>query len=105
MDNIQFFIYLAIMAISTYLIRAIPFVLAKTDIKNTFIRSFLYYIPYAILAAMTFPAVFFATKNPISAAVGVVLAVIFALWKKNLLIVSVIACVGVFVTELVLRLL
>ena len=103
MDNIQFFIYLAIMAVSTYLIRAIPFALSTRKISNTFIRSFLCYIPYAVLSAMTFPAVFYATKNPISAAVGVVIAVILALFKRGLMTVAVAACSGVFITELILR--
>lgn len=103
MDNIQFFIYLAIMAVSTYLIRAIPFALASKKIENTFIKSFLCYIPYAVLAAMTFPAVFYATKNPVSATVGVIIAFILALFKRGLMTVAVAACAGVFITEIVLR--
>ncbi len=102
MDNIQFFIYLAIMALSTYLIRAIPFALSRRKIENTFVKSFLCYIPYAVLAAMTVPAVFFSTKNPISAIVGVIVAVILALFKRGLLTVAVAACAGVFATEIVL---
>ena len=103
MDNLQFFIYLAIMAVSTYLIRAIPFALSNRKIENTFIKSFLLYIPYAVLSAMTFPAAFYATKNPVSATVGVVIAVILALFKRGLMTVAVAACTGVFVTELILR--
>ena len=55
MDTVLFFIYLAVMAGVTYLIRAIPFVLCKGEVKNVFIRSFLTYVPYAVLGAMTFP--------------------------------------------------
>lgn len=103
MDNLQFVIYLAIMAISTYLIRAVPFASASSLIKSSFIKSFLQYIPYAILAAMTFPAVFYATKSPLSALVGVVIAVILALFKQSLLTVAVTACAGVYVAELIMR--
>ena len=56
----NFFLYLLILSGSTYLIRAIPFACVKRTIENTFIRSFLYYIPYAVLAAMTFPAVIYS---------------------------------------------
>ncbi len=103
MDNIQFFIYLGIMAGTTYLIRVIPFALARHKINNTFVKSFLTYIPYAVLSAMTIPAVFYATKNPISAAVGVVVAVILALFNRGLMTVAIAASAGVFVTEIILR--
>lgn len=58
MKNSVFFIYLLILAGSTYLIRVIPFIAIKEKINNSFVRSFLYYIPYAVLTAMTIPAVF-----------------------------------------------
>ena len=61
MKNSVFFIYLLILAGSTYLIRVIPFIAIKEKINNSFVRSFLYYIPYAVLTAMTIPAVFYAT--------------------------------------------
>ena len=62
MKNSVFFIYLLILAGSTYLIRVIPFIAIKEKISNSFVRSFLYYIPYAVLTAMTIPAVFYATN-------------------------------------------
>ena len=62
MNNYVFFLYLLILAGSTYLIRVIPFVAIKNKINNRFIRSFLAYIPYAVLTAMTIPAVFYATN-------------------------------------------
>ncbi len=102
MDNGQFLIYLLIMAGSTYLIRAIPFAVIKKKIKNTFVRSFLYYIPYTVLAAMTFPAALYATGSVISAAVGLLIAVILAIFDKDLTIVAIASCVGVYLTELVL---
>jgi len=67
-----FFKYVAVMALVTYFLRALPFVLVKKKITNVYIRSFLEYIPYGVLAAMTFPAVFSATGSSLSAVAGVV---------------------------------
>ena len=98
----EFFIYLLIMAGSTYLIRVIPFVLVKNQIKNRTVRSFLYYIPYAVLTAMTIPAIFLATSSPISAVVGLIVAVCLALKGKSLTVVALIACAAVYLTEVIL---
>lgn len=100
MNNYVFFLYLLILAGSTYLIRVIPFVAIKNKINNRFIRSFLAYIPYAVLTAMTIPAVFYATNWWAGAAVGLIVAVIFALKEKGLTVVAIAACVAVFVVEL-----
>lgn len=100
MDNKTFFLYLLILAGSTYLIRVIPFVAIKQKINNRFIRSFLYYIPYAVLTAMTIPAIFYATNWWAGAATGLVVAVIFAIRGKGLTTVAVAACAAVFLTEL-----
>ncbi len=100
MNNYVFFLYLLILAGSTYLIRVIPFVAIKNKINNRFIRSFLAYIPYAVLTAMTIPAVFYATNWWAGAAAGLIVAVIFALKEKGLTIVAIAACVAVFVVEL-----
>ena len=100
MNNYVFFLYLLILAGSTYLIRVIPFVAIKNKINNRFIRSFLAYIPYAVLTAMTIPAVFYATNWWAGAAAGLIVAVIFALKKKGLTVVAIAACVAVFVVEL-----
>jgi branched-subunit amino acid transport protein len=99
MSTLQFFLYLAIMAGSTYLIRAVPFALIQKKIESRFLRSFLSYIPYAVLTAMTIPAVFYATRSVISAAVGLVVAIVFALRGKGLTEVAVAACIGVILTE------
>ena len=64
----NFYVYLLVMAGVTYLIRMLPLVLLKKKITNRFLLSFLYYIPYAVLAVMTVPAIFSATANPIAAA-------------------------------------
>lgn len=99
MDMKSFFIYLVIMAGSTYLIRAIPFALVKQKIENRFIKSFLYYIPFAVLSAMTFPAILYGTDYVLSAAIGFVVAILFAAKGKSLTTVAVAACVAVFVVE------
>lgn len=98
----EYWIYLAIMALSTYLIRSVPFALVRKKIENPFLRSFLYYIPYAVLTAMTVPAVFFAAGNVAAAAVGFGLALVFALRNKSLTTVAVAACAGVFLTDLLM---
>lgn len=98
-----FFIYLAVMAGVTYLIRLIPFVLFKNKIENTFIKSFLYYVPYAVLGAMTFPAIFSSTGNTISAVAGCVVALILAWFEKSLLLVAACASLAVLVTEILLK--
>ncbi len=97
-----FFIYLFIMAVSTYLIRVIPFVLVRKQIDNRFIRSFLHYIPYAVLTAMTIPAIFTATSSVISACVGFIIAVILALRNKSLTVVALVSCLSVYLTELII---
>ncbi len=76
----------------------------KHQIKNRFIRSFLYYVPYAVLGAMTFPAIFYSTDYLASAIVGTVVACILAYFGKSLLTVSVFSCVAVFITELIILL-
>lgn len=98
-----FFIYLLIMAGSTYLIRAIPFAAVNKKIENRFIRSFLYYIPYTVLAAMTLPGALYATGNMLSAVAGILVAVAFAVKNKGLTTVAVAACIAVLAVEAVLR--
>lgn len=105
MDSKQFFIYLTIMAGSTYLIRAIPFAAISKKIENRFIRSFLYYIPYTVLTVMTLPGALLATGSVISAAVGLVIAVLVAVKWKNLTLTAVAACISVYITETVMTLL
>lgn len=103
MNHETFFIYLLLMAGSTYLIRAIPFVAVRKKIKNKTIRSFLAYIPYAVLTAMTLPAILYATDSIWSAAVGFGVAVVMALFNFGLLPVAVAACLGVYVTEWIMN--
>lgn len=81
-------IYIAVMAGVTYLIRMIPFTFFRRKIKSRFFRSFLYYIPYAVLSAMTIPAIFYCTGNVITAAAGTVVAVILAYFDLPLIVVA-----------------
>lgn len=87
------------MAGVTYLIRMLPLVLAKKEITNTYIKSFLYYVPYACLAAMTFPAILHATDSIYSALAGFAVAIIAAYKEKSLLTVALLACAAVFIVE------
>ncbi len=104
MNNLNL-LYIAIMALATYLVRILPLVLLRKEIKNVYIRSFLYYVPYVTLAAMTFPAILSATANPLSGAVGLICAVIIAYVDGNLFKVSVGACVAVYIAEFIMGLL
>ena len=99
MKNSIFSIYLLILAGTTYLIRVIPFTAIKEKINNRFIRSFLYYIPYAVLTAMTIPAIFYATNWWVGAVAGLLVAVLFALKGKGLTTVAIASCVAVFLVE------
>lgn len=99
----DFWVYLLIMAASTYLIRAVPFAVIQNRIENRFVRSFLYYIPYAVLTAMTIPAVFYETEYILSASIGLIFAVLFAFKEKSLTTVAVAACTAVFIAEAILK--
>lgn len=97
---------LAVMAGVTYLIRMLPLVIFRKKIENTFIKSFLYYIPYAVLAAMTFPAIFSSTGGGIwSALAGLAVALLLAFFEKGLVTVALCACGAVFITEWLMQLL
>lgn len=102
MDNKQYFLYLAILAGSTYLIRVIPFIAIKEKLTNRFVLSFLKYIPYAVLTAMTLPAALYATSSLASAAAGIIVAILLALKNKSLTIVAIAACVTVYLAELII---
>lgn len=94
---------IAVMALVTYLIRMLPLTLFRKKIKSRFALDFLYYVPYAVLAAMTFPSVFYSSDGIISAVAGTVVALVLAFFEKGLLTVAVSACGGVFVVELITR--
>lgn len=97
------FLYMAVMAGVTYLVRMLPLVVFRKKIKNKFIKSFLYYIPYAVLAAMTFPAVFSSTGSIWSAVAGLIVALLLALFEKGLVTVALSSCASVFIIEILMR--
>ena len=93
-------LYIAVMALVSYTIRVLPLTLIRKPIRNTFIQSFLYYVPYVTLAVMTFPAILHATQSPISGAVALIAGIIAAWLGAGLFPVSVICCALVFLIEL-----
>jgi branched-subunit amino acid transport protein len=99
----KIYLYILVMSLTTYLIRALPLLFFKKPIKSRFVRSFLHYVPVACLTAMTFPAILYTTDHLISGAVGLALAVALALKKKSLITVSAAACLGVFLTEQLMK--
>ncbi len=100
----RFALYLLVMAGVTYLVRMLPLVLVKGKIENRFIKSFLYYIPYAVLSVMTVPAIFYATASPYSALVGFAVALVLAYLERGLMTVAMSACGAVLASELILML-
>ena len=93
------YLYILVMALTTYLIRMIPLTLLKKPIKNRFLLSFLHYVPTACLTAMTFPAILYATEHIISGAIGFGIGVILALKKQSLIVVATVSCATVFLIE------
>lgn len=100
----DFWIYLLILAGSTYLIRAIPFALMQKKVTNVYVKSFLHYIPYAVISAMTLPAALYATGNIISGAAGLIVGGFFAYKNKGLTLVAIISCVTALAVECLLLL-
>ena len=99
------YLYILVMAVTTYLVRALPLTLFKKPIRSRFIRSFLHYVPVACLTAMTFPAILYGTEHMVSGAAALVIAVILALKGKSLIIVAASSCAAVFIAEQLIRLL
>lgn len=95
-------IYIAVTAVSTYLIRMIPLVAIQKKIENRFFRSFLFYVPYAVLASMIMPAVFYATGDMKASAVGFVTAMILPIVRKNIVTVACASCIAAFAALLLL---
>lgn len=101
----KIYLYIIVMAVTTYLIRAIPLLFMRKPIRSVFIRSFLHYVPVACLTAMTFPAILYTTDNILSGAVGLAAAVILALKNKSLILVAAAGCCAVYLTDLLIRIL
>ncbi len=94
-----------VMALTTYFIRMIPFVFVRKKIENRFIQSFLYYIPYSVLSAMTIPSIFYATGDLASAIVGTIIAIVLAYRNCPLIVVALAASAAAYATMLVTPLL
>lgn len=95
-------VYILIMAGVTYLIRMLPLTLFRRKITSRFFRSFLHYIPYAVLSAMTIPAIFYSTGSVSTAAVGTLVAVVLAYFKKPLIVVALAASAAALLAGFVL---
>lgn len=95
-------LYILVMAGVTYLIRLLPLTLIKKEIKNNYIKSFLYYVPYVTLSVMTFPSILYATRSVISGGAALLAAIVLAYRGKSLFTVSLFACATVFLLELFL---
>ena len=90
------------MAAVSFTIRALPVTLIKKPIKNQFIQSFLYYVPYVTLAVMTFPAIIHATQSPISGAIALIIGILVAWFGFDLFKVAITCCATVFIIEMFL---
>ena len=96
--------YILIMAAVTYLIRMAPFVLFRKKIRSRFLRSMLYYLPYAVLSAMVIPAVFSSTGSLLTAVVGLAVAILLAVLNRSLLVVALGASASAYLTGLLVQL-
>lgn len=101
---VHIIIYILVMAGVTYLIRMTPFVLFRKKIENRFVRSLLYYLPYAVLSAMVIPDVFYSTGSVVTAAVGLAVACLLAFLNRSLIVVALGASAAVYLTGLVINL-
>ncbi len=93
------------MGLTTYLIRMIPLVLFRRKIRSPFLRSFLHYTPYAVLGAMTLPAILYSTGSVVTAAVGLAVALVLSYFRRSLLTVAVAGCASALVTGWLMTLL
>ncbi|MBQ8590614.1 MAG: AzlD domain-containing protein [Firmicutes bacterium] len=93
------YLYILVMAGVTYLIRVLPLTLIRQQIKSQFIQSFLHYVPYATLSAMTFPAILTSTSSMIAATGGFIVAMVAAWKERSLVQVAAFACITVFILE------
>ena len=103
-EILRFFLYLLVMAGVTYLVRMLPMVFCRKKIKSRFVRSFLYYVPYTVLAVMTVPGIFYSTGSLASAISGAAVAVLLAILGRSLLTVAAGSALGVLIVEIILKL-
>ena len=93
------YIYIAAMAVTTYLVRMLPLAVFRKPIKSRFVRSFLHYVPYACLAAMTFPSILQDTASVFSGVAALVVAVVLAYFDQSLIVVALCSSAAVFIVE------
>lgn len=105
MSNASYFMYILVMAGVTYLLRMLPMTLVKGEIKSKFLKSFIYYVPYAVLSAMTIPAIFYCTGELLPSIIGLAAAVITAFTGGNLIVVALIASCATLITQLIMLIL
>ncbi len=98
-SGVYIYIYIFVMAFATWLMRVAASLVMKKPIENSFLKSFLYYVPYATLAVMTFPAIVEATQSPVAGAAALIAGILAAWYGASLLRVAVICCVTVFILE------
>lgn len=98
------YVYIFTMALTTYLIRVLPLTIFRKPIRSRFLRSFLHYVPYACLTAMTFPAILSSTASILSGAAALIVAIVLAYRGKSLIVVAVSSSMAVLIVECVLRL-
>lgn len=104
MNVARMLVCVAVMALVTYLPRVLPLAIFRKKINNRFIKSFLFYMPYAVLAAMTLPDILYSTASVVSGIVGLLAALLLAYFGKGLLTVALGATAAVFITEQILLL-
>ncbi len=100
--HLQMIVLILVMALITYLIRMIPLVFFRKKIKSTFIKSILFYMPSAVLSAMTFPYIFYSTGNVWTALVGTVVALTASVCKRSLIVVAILACLAVLLISFII---
>ena len=98
------YLYIAAMALTTYLIRLLPMTLFRKPIRSRFLKSFLHYVPYACLSAMTFPGILSSTDNMVSGAAALIVAVVLAYFGRSLIVVALSSSCAVLITEWILSL-
>ncbi|MDO5544273.1 MAG: AzlD domain-containing protein [Eubacteriales bacterium] len=98
------YVYIFTMALTTYLIRVLPLTIFRKPIRSRFLRSFLHYVPYACLTAMTFPAILSSTASILSGAAALIVAIVLAYRGKSLIVVAVSSSAAVLIVECILKL-
>lgn len=99
--TLKLIIYVFVMALTTYLVRMLPFTLFQKKIESAFLKSFFHYIPYAVLGAMTIPWIFYSTGHFAGAAVGCSVAFVLAYFDRSLIVVALTSCASAYVTQLI----